>query len=64
MRVEMGAEEHYRSTGSNPVWPAIRSEYGDSIYVEAYQGLSLSMKCSLVDGGTTNEMCPTIVPLL
>ena len=38
MRVELGAEEHYLAAGSNPVWPAIRDEYGNSIYVPAYQG--------------------------
>ena len=48
MRVELGAEEHYLGAGSNPVWPAIRSEYGDSIYVQAYQGLSAYS----MDGGT------------
>ena len=48
IRVELGAEEHYTSTGSNPVWPAIRSEYGQSIYVEGYQGLDAYS----MDGGT------------
>jgi len=38
MRVELGAEEHYLSTGDNPVWPAITSVYGESIYVTGYQG--------------------------
>ena len=38
IRVELGAEEHYRSTGDNPVWPALREEYGESIYVDGYQG--------------------------
>jgi len=38
-RVEMGAEEHYTATGNNPVWPAIRNEYGTSIYVDGYQGI-------------------------
>ena len=38
IRVELGAEEHYLAAGSNPVWPAIRDEYGNSIYVPAYQG--------------------------
>ena len=36
-RVEMGAEEHYTATGSNPVWPAIRGQYGTSIYVDGAQ---------------------------
>ncbi|NQY64401.1 MAG: NAD(P)-binding protein [Alteromonadaceae bacterium] len=36
-RIEMGAEEHYGST-NNPIWPAIRGEYGNSIYVDGYQG--------------------------
>jgi monoamine oxidase len=40
MRVELGAEEHYLDEGNNPVWPAIRAEYGDGVYVQAYQGLS------------------------
>jgi hypothetical protein len=44
----LGAEEHYRSTGDNPVWPAVRGEYGNSVYVDGYQGLyAYSM-----DGGT------------
>ena len=40
-RVEMGAEEHYLADGNNPVWPAIRGEYGNSVYVNAYQGLEV-----------------------
>ena len=47
-RVELGAEEHYLSAGNNPVWPAIIGEYGDAIYVEAYQGLGAYS----MDGGT------------
>ena len=46
-RIEMGAEEHY-ATNSNPVWPAIRGEYGNSIYVDAYQGI----EAYSMDGGT------------
>ncbi|MEM7358236.1 MAG: NAD(P)/FAD-dependent oxidoreductase [Pseudomonadota bacterium] len=38
MRIELGAEEHYRRRGGNPVWPAIRGEYGNSIYGNGYQG--------------------------
>ncbi len=37
-RIEMGAEEHYLKDGNNPVWPAIRGKFGNSVYVEAYQG--------------------------
>jgi monoamine oxidase len=37
-RIELGAEEHYGQRGGNPVWSAIRGEYGPSIYVAAYQG--------------------------
>ncbi|MFT6388609.1 MAG: monoamine oxidase [Cellvibrionaceae bacterium] len=48
-RIELGAEEHYRGTGSNPVWPAIRSEYGQSIYVNANQGIGAYS----MDGGTS-----------
>jgi monoamine oxidase len=48
MRVELGAEEHYLATGSNPVWSAIRSEYGTSIYVDGYQGLDAYS----MDGGS------------
>ncbi|HCH66736.1 MAG TPA: amine oxidase [Deltaproteobacteria bacterium] len=40
MRVELGAEEHYRATGDNPVWPAIRDYYGASVYGDGYQGAS------------------------
>ena len=47
-RIEMGAEEHYRAAGSNPVWPAIRGEYGNSIYVNGYQGI----EAYSMDGGT------------
>ena len=46
-RIEMGAEEHY-ATNSNPVWPAIRGQYGTSIYVNAYQGI----EAYSMDGGT------------
>jgi monoamine oxidase len=49
MRVEMGAEEHYLATGDNPVWPAITGKYGNSIYVNAYQGLSAFS----MDGGSS-----------
>ena len=35
-RIEMGAEEHY--TSNNPVYTALRSEYGNSIYVDGYTG--------------------------
>lgn len=48
-RIELGAEEHYRARGHNPVWPAIRSEYGKSIYVKPYQGI----EAFSMDGGTT-----------
>lgn len=48
-RIELGAEEHYLADGNNPVWPAIRDEYGNSIYVEAFQGLDAYS----MDGGTT-----------
>ena len=41
MRVELGAEEHYLAAGGNPVWPAITAEYGESIYVNAYQGVDV-----------------------
>jgi monoamine oxidase len=47
-RIELGAEEHYRAKGDNPVWPAIRREYGNSIYVKAYQGI----EAFSMDGGT------------
>ena len=39
MRVDLGAEEHYLATSNNPVWPAIREQYGDDIYVRPYQGI-------------------------
>ena len=39
IRVELGAEEHYLGTGGNPVWPALRAEYGNSVYTNAYEGL-------------------------
>jgi monoamine oxidase len=48
-RIDLGAEEHYLATGSNPVWPAINGEYGSAIYVEGYQGLDAYS----MDGGTT-----------
>ena len=48
VRLDLGAEEHYLSTGDNPVWPAIREAYGESIYVEGYQGLTAYS----MDGGT------------
>ena len=47
-RIDLGAEEHY-ATDDNPAWPAIRGEYGDSIYVPAYQG----PEAYSMDGGTT-----------
>ncbi|MEM7432209.1 MAG: NAD(P)/FAD-dependent oxidoreductase [Pseudomonadota bacterium] len=48
-RVDLGAEEHYLADGNNPVWPAIREEFGNDIYVSAYLGgTAYSM-----DGGTT-----------
>ena len=40
IRVELGAEEHYLADGNNPVWPAIREEYGTGVYVRPYQGLT------------------------
>ena len=40
IRVELGAEEHYLADGNNPVWPAIREEYGTDVYVQPYQGLT------------------------
>ena len=44
MRVELGAEEHYRATGDNPLWNAVRDAYGESIYVSPYLGrTALSM---------------------
>jgi len=48
-RIDLGAEEHYLAAGDNPVWPAIRAEYGDSIYVPGYQGI----EAYSMDGGTT-----------
>lgn len=47
IRVELGAEEHYLATGRNPVWPAMRAEFGDDIYVDAYEGLTVYS----MDGG-------------
>jgi monoamine oxidase len=47
-RIELGAEEHYGKRGGNPVWSAIRGEYGPSVYVDAYQGL----EAYSMDGGT------------
>jgi len=47
-RIDLGAEEHY-ATDDNPAWPAIRGEYGDSIFVPGYQGISAYS----MDGGTT-----------
>jgi monoamine oxidase len=47
-RVDLGAEEHY-ATDDNPAWPAIRGEYGNSIYVPGYQGIAAYS----MDGGTT-----------
>jgi len=47
-RIELGAEEHYLNRGDNPVWPAIRGEYGPSIYVDGYQG----PEAYSMDGGT------------
>ena len=40
IRVDLGAEEHYRATGDNPVWPAVRDAYGESIYVSPYLGIT------------------------
>ena len=40
MRVELGAEEHYLGEGNNPVWPAIRGQFGEQIYVQPYEGLT------------------------
>jgi len=48
-RIDLGAEEHYQATGNNPVWPAIRGAYGDSIYVPGYQGI----EAYSMDGGST-----------
>ena len=47
-RIDLGAEEHYLATGDNPVWSAIREEYGTSIYVDGYQG----PEAYSMDGGT------------
>ena len=47
IRVELGAEEHYLATGNNPIWPAMRAEFGDDIYVDAYEGLTVYS----IDGG-------------
>ncbi len=47
VRVDLGAEEHYMAAGENPVWPAVRQKYGDSIYALAYQGLDVYS----MDGG-------------
>ncbi len=49
LRVDLGAEEHYLATGANPVWPAVRNAYGNSIYTLAYQGL----EAYSMDSGTT-----------
>lgn len=49
-RVELGAEEHYLADGSNPVWPAIRNEYGNGVYVSGYQGVTAY---SMDSGSTT-----------
>lgn len=38
-RIDLGAEEHY-ATDDSPAWTAIRTEFGDSIYVPAYQGVA------------------------
>jgi monoamine oxidase len=40
MRVELGAEERYLGEGNNPVWPAIRGQYGEQIYIQPYEGLT------------------------
>ena len=47
IRVELGAEEHYLATGNNPIWPAMRAEFGDDIYVDPYEGLTVYS----IDGG-------------
>jgi monoamine oxidase len=52
-RIELGAEEHYGKRGGNPVWSAIRGEYGPSVYVNGYQGL----EAYSLTGGT--ETCWT-----
>ena len=41
MRVELGAEEHYLALGENPVWPAMRNQYGDDVYTDPYQGVTV-----------------------
>ena len=41
MRVELGAEEHYLALGKNPVWPAMRNQYGDDVYTDPYQGVTV-----------------------
>jgi len=47
-RIELGAEEHYGNQGANPVWSAIRGEYGNGVYVDGYQGI----EAYSMDGGT------------
>ena len=47
IRVELGAEEYYLATGNNPIWPAMRAEFGDDMYVDPYEGLTVYSK----DGG-------------
>ena len=47
IRVELGAEEHYLASGNNPIWPAMRAEFGDDIYVDPYEGLTVYS----IDGG-------------
>ena len=47
-RIELGAEELYGRQGGNPVWNAIKGEYGKSIYVDGYQG----PEAYSMDGGT------------
>jgi len=55
-RIDLGAEEHYQAAGNNPVWPAIRGEYGNSVYVPAYQGIeAYSMDGSTTTCWTTNS---------
>ena len=44
-RIDLGAEEHYGKKGNNPVWNAMRREYGRSIYVNGLPGAG-----SLLDG--------------
>ena len=48
-RIDLGAEEHY-ATDANPAWPAIQSEYGNSIYVDGWDG---SNAYSMDSGATT-----------